>query len=290
MLIEVAKKAGHCFGVKAAIQKAFETARVSKLSVYTLGPIIHNPQVVQELEKEGVKAVKNLSDITQGVIIIRSHGVPPSVIQEANDRGLTVVDATCPFVKRAQTLAQELVRDGYNLVLLGDAAHPEVEGILGTVGGSAIVVSQPEQAVALPMRRRYGMIAQTTQSLENLQQLASALLMRAHELRVFNTICNATTDLQIETRGLARRVNLMLVVGGRNSANTSRLAVICETAGVFTRHIETAEEIDPDWLRDIERVGVTAGTSTPDWIIESIVRRLVELGGNTFDLKVSGEV
>lgn len=279
MLIEVAKKAGHCFGVKTAIQKAFETARASRAPVYTLGPIIHNPQVVEALEKEGVKAVNNLSDVREGVIIIRSHGVPPGVIEEARERGLTVVDATCPFVKRAQTLGLKLVQEGYNLVLLGDAAHPEVEGILGTVGGAATVVSDREQALALPQRPRYGVISQTTQSLENLQLVASALLTRTHELKIYNTICNATTDLQIETHILAGRVDLMIVVGGRNSANTARLAEISRAQGVATRHIETADEIDPEGLIQIERVGVTAGTSTPEWIIQSVVRQLVKMGG-----------
>lgn len=278
MQIEVAKKAGHCFGVKTAVQKAFATAVSARQPVYTLGPIIHNPQVVQELEKAGVKAVKNLSEIQDGVIIIRSHGVSPAVIQEAKARGLIVVDATCPFVRRAQNLAQELVQQGYKLVVVGDAAHPEVEGILGTVG-DALVVSGPEAAADLPRHKRYGVIAQTTQTLENLQQVASAVLTRTHELKVFNTICSATTDLQIETRELARRVNFMLVVGGRNSANTTRLVEISRKAGVSTQHIETAGEIESGWLTGMDRVGITAGTSTPDWIIEAVVQRLTALAG-----------
>jgi 4-hydroxy-3-methylbut-2-enyl diphosphate reductase len=279
MKIEVAKRAGHCFGVKAAIQKAFETARKYKTNVYTLGPIIHNPQVVMELEKAGVRAVNDLSEITQGVIIIRSHGVSPDVIETAKARGLTVVNATCPFVQRAQTLAQELVRDQYRLVLVGDAEHPEVEGIMGTVAGEAVVISDYTRAAELPERKRYGVIAQTTQSLENLQAVVSALLTRTHELKVFNTICNATTDLQAETRILARRVDAMLVVGGRNSANTARLAVIGREAGIPTYQIETADEISTAWFAGLATIGVTAGTSTPEWIIQSIVKFLTDLGG-----------
>lgn len=278
MKVLVAKKAGHCFGVKAAIQKAFATAREARGPVRTLGPIIHNPQVVEELESAGVKAVKNLSEVDTGVIIIRSHGVPPSVLEEATRRGLSVVDATCPFVKRAQTLALELVKEGYALVVLGDAAHPEVEGIVGTVGGSATVVSTAAEVAALPEQRRRGLIVQTTQSLEHLQEVACALLTRTHELKVFNTICNATTDLQQETRELAQRVDFMLVVGGRNSANTSRLAEICREVGVPTRHIETAAEIEPAWLAQVGTVGVTAGTSTPAATIERILQRLNALG------------
>ncbi len=279
MKIEVAKRAGHCFGVKAAIQKAFETARKYQTQVYTLGPIIHNPQVVQELEKAGVKAVKNLSELTQGVIIIRSHGVSPEVIEDAKGRGLTVVNATCPFVQRAQNLAQELVKEGYDLVLVGDADHPEVEGIVGTVKGAATVVSDARIVTELPEKKRYGVIAQTTQSLENLQAVVSALLTRTHALKVFNTICNATTDLQAETRLLAGRVDAMLVVGGRNSANTTRLAVICRETGIPTYQIETGDELQNEWLAGISRIGVTAGTSTPEWIIQSIVQRLKNLGG-----------
>jgi 4-hydroxy-3-methylbut-2-enyl diphosphate reductase len=280
MQIEVAKKAGHCFGVKTAVQKAFATAAAARLPVYTLGPIIHNPQVVGELEKAGVKAVKNLSEIQEGVIIIRSHGVPPDIIREATARGLTVVDATCPFVRRAQDLAQELANEGYDLVVVGDAAHPEVEAILGTVG-RATVISNSAEALGLPLRQKYGVIAQTTQSLENLQQVASALLTRTPVLKIVNTICSATTDLQIETRELARRVDFMLVVGGRNSANTTRLVEISRKVGVPTQHIETADEIDQDWLGKAVHIGITAGTSTPDWIIEGVVQRLEALGGTT---------
>ncbi|NTV52329.1 MAG: 4-hydroxy-3-methylbut-2-enyl diphosphate reductase [Candidatus Firestonebacteria bacterium] len=279
MKIEVAKRAGHCFGVKAAIQKAFETAKKYQTQVYTLGPIINNPQVVAELEKAGVRAVNDLSEITQGVIIIRSHGVSPAVIESAKARGLTVVNATCPFVQRAQTLAQELVREHYHLVLVGDAKHPEVEGIVGTVAGAAVVISDPARAAELPEHKRYGVIAQTTQSLENLQGVVSALLTRTHELKVYNTICNATTDLQAETRVLARRVDAMLVVGGHNSANTSRLAVICREAGIPAYQIETAAELSPEWFENLETIGVTAGTSTPEWIIQSIVKSLEDLGG-----------
>ncbi|MCK5241161.1 4-hydroxy-3-methylbut-2-enyl diphosphate reductase [bacterium] len=277
MEISLAKNAGHCFGVKAAIQIAFETAKKEQQAIYTLGPIIHNPQVVEKLEKEGVVAVNNLSEIDKGVIIIRSHGVPPQFIEEAKARQLTVVDATCPFVKRAQNLAKKMVDQGYKLVILGDAAHPEVEGIVGTVSGAAEVVSGPEEAARLPKNKQCGLIAQTTQSLQNLQQVASALLTRTSTLKVMNTICNATTELQQETRLLAQTVDLMLVVGGLNSANTSRLAEISRKVGVRTRHIETAREIQTDWFQDVRQVGVTAGTSTPDWIINEVMEQLSSL-------------
>jgi len=277
MHITLAKNAGHCFGVKAAIQKAFETARQEQQAIYTLGPIIHNPQVVEKLEKEGVVAVKNLNEIENGVIIIRSHGVSPQIIEEARTRGLMVVDATCPFVKRAQKLARELVAQGYELLILGDAAHPEVEGIVGTVKGAAQVVSGPDEVSGLPRKSQYGLIAQTTQSLENLQQVTSELLTRTSILKVMNTICSATTDLQAETRALAKQVDLMVVVGGRNSANTSRLAVISQEGGVPTYQIETADEIKCEWLTGVEHVGVTAGTSTPDWIIQEVMERLRSL-------------
>ncbi|MCK5218902.1 4-hydroxy-3-methylbut-2-enyl diphosphate reductase [bacterium] len=274
MKISLAKNAGHCFGVKAAIQKAFATVRQERQPVFTLGPIIHNPQVVRSLEKEGVKAVKNLSEIPKGVIIIRSHGVSPQIIAAAQARGLKVVDATCPFVQRAQQLARQLVEKGYDLIVLGDSDHPEVEGIIGTVQGRAIVVSGAEQIPNLPEKKSYGLIAQTTQALENLQQVASALLTRTRTLKVLNTICNATTDLQKQTRLLAQSVDLMLVVGGRNSANTTRLAVICQENGVPVHHIETVDEIQPDWLRGVKHVGVTAGTSTPEEVIKEIMERL----------------
>ncbi len=274
MKITLAKHAGHCFGVKAAMQKAFATVRDEQQPIYTLGPIIHNRQVVEKLEKEGVRAVKNLSEIEKGVIIIRSHGVSPEVIAQAEARGLKVIDATCPFVQRAHKLARQLVDEGFELVILGDARHPEIEGILGTVQGAALVVTQAGEVENLPKKNRFGLIAQTTQSLENLQQVASALLTRTNEFKVVNTICNATTHLQRATRELARKVDLMLVVGGRNSANTTRLAVICRETGVTCYHIETADEIQPEWARNAGHVGVTAGTSTPEWVIVDVMEYL----------------
>jgi (E)-4-hydroxy-3-methyl-but-2-enyl pyrophosphate reductase len=280
MKIHVVKSAGHCFGVKAAIRLAFETAKAAQSPVYTLGPIIHNPQVVEQLKHKGVKAVKNLSEIEQGVIIIRSHGVSPDVIEKAKKKGLTVVDATCPFVRRAQSQAQELVAEGYDLIILGEASHPEVVGIVGTVKGAARVVATAEEIEALPRKNRYGLIAQTTQSLENLQQVASRLLSRTSNLKVLNTICNATTELQRQTRELAQEVELMIVVGGRNSANTARLAQNSRESGVRTQQIETVEEIRAPWLKHINRIGVTAGTSTPAGVVEDIVQKLKSLGTN----------
>jgi 4-hydroxy-3-methylbut-2-enyl diphosphate reductase len=281
MRIEVAAHAGHCFGVKAAIQKAFETARQEKTKVFTLGPIIHNPQVVAKLEKAGVGVVNSLSEMDEGVIIIRSHGVAPEVIQEALAKGFKVVDATCPFVKRAQKLAKELTEEGYDLIVLGDPLHPEVAGIVGTVHGKAMVVSSAQQVETLSERQRYGLIAQTTQSLDNLQQVACTLLTKTMTLKVCNTICNATQDLQRETRRLAKQVDLMLVVGGRNSANTTRLFTICQEEGVSARHLETVEEINPAWFHGVNSVGVTAGTSTPDWIINEVIAKLSEFENKT---------
>lgn len=274
MNIILAKHAGHCFGVKTAIQKAFETAKREQQPVYTLGPIIHNPQVVTSLEKEGVKAVKHLSEVEHGVIIIRSHGVTPEVITEAKARGLLVVDATCPFVRRAHDLGRALVNNGYHLVILGDAKHPEVVGILGSVSGQATIVANAADIDGLANKSKYGLIAQTTQSLKNLQEVASSLLTKTSTLKVCNTICNATRDLQSETKQLAKQVNIMLVVGGKNSANTTQLAKIAEQAGVKTYHIETAWEIEKNWFQPDQTVGVTAGTSTPDWIIEGIMDHL----------------
>ncbi len=280
MKVFVASHAGHCFGVKAAIQKAFQTAHEAKQPVYTLGPIIHNPQVVERLEKEQVRAVKNLSEIDEGVIIIRSHGVAPQVIREAKAKGLTVVDATCPFVRRAHELAQELIREGYDLVILGDQHHPEVEGILGAVNNNAVVVADKNGILPLLRKTQYGLIAQTTQNLDNLQQVACVLLTKTANLKVCNTICNATRDLQTETKALAEKVDVMLVVGGKNSANTTQLAAICRAIGKPAYHIETADEISRTWLAPHISIGVTAGTSTPDWIIDGILERLSSWGAS----------
>lgn len=263
MRVEVARYAGVCYGVERALELAQEAAE-SGQKVRTLGPLIHNPQAVAALRDQGVEVAACLAEVDDGTLVIRSHGVDPAIIGEARDKGLDVVDATCPHVSKAHEAAEELRRGGYTVVIVGEADHPEVEGIMAHAGGEAIVV---DSAAALPERlpsRRVGVVVQTTQSTERLHEVASALLPRTSELRVFNTVCSATAKRQSSALDLARSVDVMVVVGGHNSGNTTRLAEISRSVNARTYHVETAAELDPAWFSGAAVVGVTAGASTPD--------------------------
>ena len=275
MEIVLAKSAGFCFGVKRATQMAFEATRHYP-AIHSLGPLIHSPQMVEKLEQEGVRVCHQVADIEGGAVVIRSHGVTAEELQEIEKSRLDVVDATCPFVKKAQEYAALLTKEGYHLVLVGEADHPEVKGIRSYGGGEVIVVATPQEAAALPRGKKIGVVAQTTQSLENLQEIVSICLSRTKELRVFNTICDATTVRQNEARKIAKEVDLMIVVGGHNSANTTRLATLCQEQQPRTYHIETAEQLQKEWFQEIDRVGVTAGASTPHWIIDEVLQKLAK--------------
>ena len=276
MKVLLAKRAGFCFGVKRATQMAFEAAVMDK-KTYTLGPIIHSPQVVHKLEEMGVKVLKNMDTMDSGTIIIRSHGVASHEIEEAVQKQLEIVDATCPFVKKAQEHVKSLSETGYGVVVVGDADHPEVQGIVSYGGDKVFVVGSGEEVSKLPKMNKIGVVAQTTQSFENLKNVVSECLLRGGEIRVFNTICDATAVRQEEAKELACQVDCMLVVGGFNSANTRRLAEVCAEIQPCTYHIETATEINPGWFEGVERVGVTAGASTPKWIIDEVVSRIGDI-------------
>jgi 4-hydroxy-3-methylbut-2-enyl diphosphate reductase len=276
MKVILAKRAGFCFGVKRATQMAFEAAGEDK-KTFTLGPIIHSPQVVKKLEEMGVKVLKNLDSMESGTIIIRSHGVASEEIGEAVQKKLEIVDATCPFVKKAQEHVKSLSESGYGVVVVGDADHPEVQGIVSYGGNKVFVVGSGEEVKKLPKMSKIGVVAQTTQSFENLKNVVSECLLRGGEIRVFNTICDATAVRQEEAKELAGQVDCMLVVGGFNSANTRRLAEVCAELQPLTHHIETAAEINSAWFEGVERVGVTAGASTPKWIIDEVMSKIEEL-------------
>jgi len=280
MKIIRAENAGFCFGVKRAMKLAFEAAGKSEKIIYSLGPIIHNPQQVNLLAQSGVRVASDLASLKPGdTLIIRSHGTSPAILEEAKAKNLTIVDATCPFVVKAQRLAQCLAEEGYQVAIVGEGDHPEVIGIMGFAGGDAWIIEKAGDARELPVKQRVGVVAQTTQSLSNLREVVGVLLEKSDELKVFNTICHATTHRQEAALNIAKRVDLMIVIGGHNSANTSRLASLCIQSGVPTRHIETASELEASWLEGIAAVGVTAGASTPEWIIEDVVGRLEVLGG-----------
>ena len=269
----MADKAGFCFGVKRAINTAFEAA--SKGNVYCLGPLIHNPQEVDRLRQAGVRTVEDLLSLHSGdYLIIRSHGVPPQVLAQARSKGLTIIDLTCPFVGKAQRDAEALCGEGYQVVVVGEKKHPEVQSILGYAGENSLVIETAEDVEGVKFQPRLGIVAQTTQSYGNFSEIVLKLLNLSKELKIFNTICNSTKERQDSARVLAGQVDVMLVVGGRNSANTSRLVSVCRQEGKPTYHIEVADEIRPEWLEGVARVGVTAGASTPDWVLEAVLQKL----------------
>jgi 4-hydroxy-3-methylbut-2-enyl diphosphate reductase len=276
--VEIARHAGVCYGVERALNLA-EEAATQEQTVHTLGPLIHNPQAVMELDELGVKAAAALDEVSDGTLIIRSHGVDPAIIATAESQGLDVVDATCPFVTAAHTCARELAEEGYAVLIVGEEEHPEVEGIMAHAGGRALVV---QSAADLPEKlpsRKVGVVVQTTQSPARLEEVVNALLPSVSEMRVCNTICDATAKRQASAEELAARVDVMIVVGGHNSGNTTRLAEISRSVNSNTHHVETADELDPSWFVDAESVGVTAGASTPDRHMAAVVDAMDALSG-----------
>lgn len=275
MHITIAHHAGFCFGVKRALELV-EEMRANHSEVATLGEIIHNPQVVEQLRRDGVRTVDSPGEMSEGTLVISCHGVGPGVREEAEDAGLEVIDATCPFVARAQKMVASLADEGYDIIIFGDQGHREVIGLEGYGQGRARIIQQVDEADDLPYSSKLGVVVQTTQEIDLYLELLARLGKKCRELRAFNTICEATRQRQDAAVELAREVDLMLVLGGRNSANTRRLAEVCAGAGVEVRHIETAAEIAPEWLQGVERIGITAGASTPEWVISEVVTRLKE--------------
>lgn len=274
MQVTLAPNSGFCFGVKRAINIAYKTMENSNTSIYTYGPIIHNPQVVDDLKKKGVTPITLSEDINPGKLIIRSHGAPPSTFAKAKRLGLEIIDATCPFVKRAQQYAKLLQNNGYEIIIVGEANHPEVMSIAEYADGKARVVNPEDSFEPIQIREKLGVVAQTTIPVHDFQKVIKSLSPYAKELRVYNTICEATALRQKSTLELANKVEVMIVVGGRESANTSRLAQLSRNSGKETYHIETSDELKESWLKGKSKVGVTAGASTPDWIIKDVVEKL----------------
>jgi 4-hydroxy-3-methylbut-2-enyl diphosphate reductase len=280
MKILIAKTAGFCFGVKRAINIAMECDDDG--NTYTLGPIIHNPQVVKKLEEfSNVTSRDSIEDMPGGTVILRSHGVKAQEIDKAKDKGLNVVDATCPFVKKTQDYVKSLSDEGYTVVVVGEKEHPEVQGIVSYANNDIIVAADVSELKGRVRNKKIGIVAQTTQSKENLQAIVAYCVARAFEVKVINTICNATSVRQSESVDIAEASDCVIVVGGKNSANTGRLVELSKAIQPNTHHIEVAEEIDSRWFDNVEKVGVTAGASTPDWIILEVIERLKILGKET---------
>ena len=279
MKVVRAAYAGACYGVQRALDLALKAVEDGGRA-YTLGPLIHNPQVVAQLAERGVRAVDSVEDVAgAGTVVIRSHGVTPEVKRSVAACGLPLVDATCPHVARAQRAAADLAEQGRHVVVVGEAGHPEVEGLVACAreaGAPVSVVAGPDD---LPetLEGPVGVVVQTTQTREALDAVVAALEERGVQLLVKNTICFATRQRQEAAAALAGEVDAMVVIGGRNSSNTTRLADICAAACSRTHHVESPDEIDPAWLAGCGAVGVTAGASTPEGQIDAVAAFLEAL-------------
>ena len=282
MQVEKAHQLGLCFGVRRAVDVVREAASRYR-GLQTLGPVAHNRHLLQELAALGVATVNSLDELSGPAVVISAHGVAPSVLQELTARGLHIIDTTCPNVARAQHIVARLADEGFTIVIFGDADHTEVRGLLGWARGRGAAALRTAELAAFPNRgssRRMAVISQTTQRLEQFtgfaQELCGLVMKEADEMRVVNTVCDATARRQSAAADLARNVDIMLVVGGRHSANTRRLAETC-AAVVETHHVETADEIDQTWFAGKEKAGLTAGASTPDSVIDEVAQRLSSL-------------
>ncbi len=280
MNILISKRGGYCYGVQRALKLAMEAAESSPGPIHTLGPIIHNPGVVRELAAAGVSSVETLADAGSGTIILRTHGVTPQVAADAAARGLRIVDATCPYVKVAQEKASLLKEQGFLPVILGEHEHPEVVALIANAGARTIVVEKAGELELSRIRgKKVGVVVQTTQASANLSALVSRLSPASRELLVYNTMCNATRKCQEEALGLARRADAVVVIGGRNSANTTRLAKLCREVQARTYHIEDVSELEPEWFAEADTVAITAGASTPPEQMAAVADWLQELSG-----------
>ncbi len=277
--IRIAKRTGFCYGVREAIDKAKEASAAGK-STHTLGQVVHNEGVVQDLQALGIQTVDSLDDVDHGAaVVIRAHGVRPEVMDRAAKRGLEVIDGTCTWVIQEQRELRRLVEEGYTIVLLGTPRHPEVVGLLG-FAPDAIVVDEEEDWGAIPARKRMALISQSTQPPWKFEKLAAFMVGRSHELKIVNTVCPVTIRRQQDTLEAAREVDLMVVVGGRSSANTKELTRLCAIAGTPAIQIESVRDLDdPAPFAGSRVVGVTGGTSTPIEDLHSVAQRILEIGG-----------
>ena len=288
--IRIARRTGFCYGVREAIDKAKESAAAGR-QTHTLGQVVHNEGVIRDLDSLGIRTVDTLDDVEQGAaVVIRAHGVRPEVMERANARGLDVIDGTCSWVIQEQRAIVRLVEEGYTIVLLGTPNHPEVVGLLG-FAPDAIVVDEEADWDRIPRRKKLALISQSTQPPWKFERLAATLVSRSHELKIINTVCPVTIRRQEDTRETAREVDLMIVVGGRSSANTKELTRLCQIEGTPAIQIESVAGLtETTDFRGARVVGVTGGTSTPIEDLHAVARRVLELAGTDDARARAGEL
>lgn len=280
MNLTVAKSAGFCFGVKRAVEQVYEESKNEAVPVYTYGPIIHNEEVVRDLEEKGVKVVKSTEEMVslpRGKMIIRSHGISRAEYDRIEEYGFEIIDATCPFVKKIHRLVEEYSEKGYTIVIAGNKNHPEVEGILGWIKNQkSYTVSDPDDIEKMPIKEgeKVCFVAQTTFNYNKFQELVEIIEKKGYDISVLDTICNATEERQAEARMIASHSDAMIVIGDRHSSNTQKLYEISKMECANTYYIQTSKDMDYRQIHSINNVGITAGASTPNYIIEEVSKNV----------------
>jgi 4-hydroxy-3-methylbut-2-enyl diphosphate reductase len=279
MEVVVAEHAGFCFGVTKAVETVYEQLNKGKTNIYTFGPIIHNEIVVGDLEKKGVRVIEDISGlagITEGVVVIRSHGVTKETYQALMDTGLEVIDATCPFVKRIHRIVEEESRKGKSIIVVGSAVHPEVEGIVSYAEGPVYVVESPQEAAQFSgdKETEYVMVSQTTYNMNKFKETIEICKNNGYNINIVNTICNATDERQTEAEEIASRADVMIVIGGAHSSNSRKLYEICAARCPRTYFIQTLDDLKLEIPAEANLVGITAGASTPKNIIEEVQKHV----------------
>jgi (E)-4-hydroxy-3-methyl-but-2-enyl pyrophosphate reductase len=275
MEIRKAKVQGFCFGVAITVKKA-EEAIAQRSDVTTLGHVVHNPQTVATLEASGLRNAASIDEVQSGALFVRAHGLPIDVFEKAQAKGLEIIDATCPMVTKIHVQAEKLKAEGYKIIVIGDPQHPEVKGTLSHVPG-AWCIETVEDVAKLPRGSRMGVVVQSTYSRERFSDIVKALSEKYYEVRAVNTICTDTNNRQSEALRLAEEVDIMVVVGGKTSANTKHLAELSETHGAHSYHIEGPDELQSEWFDGVKVAGLMSGASTPGWLVDSVQARMEEL-------------
>ena len=280
MEVNVAKTAGFCFGVKRAVDQVYEQTEKEKgKKIYTYGPIIHNEEVVKDLRNRGVEVLhseEEIAALTDGIVIIRSHGVPKRIYDLLEERKLQYVDATCPFVKKIHNIVKKASEEGSHVIIIGNPEHPEVQGIMGWSLLPATVIQDAKDAeqLSLPEEQKICIVSQTTFNYNKFKDLVEIISKKRYDISVLNTICNATKERQTEAKSIAKGVDAMIVIGDKHSSNTQKLFEICKKACNNTYYIQTLDDLDMNQLRSVETVGITAGASTPNKIIEEVQKNV----------------
>ncbi|WFA09723.1 bifunctional 4-hydroxy-3-methylbut-2-enyl diphosphate reductase/30S ribosomal protein S1 [Tissierella sp. Yu-01] len=277
MEIVIAKNAGVCFGVKRALELAYEQSENASGKVYSYGPLVHNPQVVTELENRGVATIDEIDNIEEGNLIVRSHGVPKNIIDKIKVKNINLVDCTCPYVSKVHKKVEEYYNRGYDIIIIGDKTHPEVIGINGWCNNKAYIINSEEEANLLPYLENICVVSQTTNTLEKFDNLVEIIKNKANNINIDNTICNATKVRQESTADVAKSVEAMIVLGGKNSSNTRKLVEISKKYCNNVFHVETIKDLSLQDIQIFNTIGITAGASTPDWIIKEAVEAMDNL-------------